>query len=361
MKAAIISLGSTSSKWTAEEMEKVFDSVDMINLKNIEVILGDKDVELLYNGQPFPTYDCVYVKGSFRYAPLLRSITTILTAKGVYCPLKPSVFTVVHDKLLTQLEMQRHKIPMPRTYITPTPEAAKEILERMNYPIIMKFPHGTQGKGVMVADSLASANSMMDALTALKQPFLLQEFIDTGGVDIRAIVIGDRVVAAYKRVAKEGEARANIHAGGHGENVELDAHTKKIAVEAAKSVGAEICGVDILEGGKGPVVLEINASPGLQGVTSTTKINVAEKIAKYLFAETSIRVKGKKNITSKEILSDLGIQKATQDIITSLDFRSKRILLPELVTKLTNFSEEKEYVINANQGKLEIKEFKLNE
>ncbi len=361
MKAAIISLGSKSSQWTAEEMRKYFKEVDEINLKDIEVILGDQRVELLYKGKQFGKYDCVYLKGSFRYAPFLRAVTTILSSKGTYMPLEASSFTIVHDKLLTQLEMQRNKIPMPRTYLTPTPEAAKEILESLNYPIIMKFPQGTQGKGVMVADSLASATSMMDALTALKQPFLIQEFVDTGGIDIRAIVIGNKVVASMKRVAKQGETRANIHAGGYGEACELDTYTKKIAIEAAKSVGAEICGVDILESSKGPVVIEINASPGLQGITAATKVNVAEKISKYLYDQTKIRVEGHKETGSKEILKDLGIHKATQDIVTNLDFRAKRILMPEVVTKLTNFKEDKDYIIKASEGKLEVKEFKLNE
>ena len=361
MKAALISLGSKSSQWTADEMRKYFKVVDIINLKDLEVTLGDERIELLYNGQPLEEYDCIYVKGSFRYAPFLRSITSILSSRGVYMPLQSYSFTVIHDKLLTQLELQKAKIPMPKTYLTPTPEAAKEILEKLNYPIIMKFPNGTQGKGVMVAESLPSATSMMDALTALKQPFLIQEFVDTGRVDIRAIVIGDKVVASMKRIAKEGEARANLHAGGHAEACELDAHTKKIAIEAAKSVGADICGVDILEGTKGPVVIEINASPGLQGITAATKINVAEKIAKYLYERSKQRTEGHKEIKSKEIMKELEITTANQNIITNLQFRSKRILLPEVITKMTKFKEENEYVIKAKEGKLEIKEFKLNE
>ncbi len=358
MKAAIISLGSKSSQWTAEEMRKYFKVVDDINLKDVEVTLGDERVELLYNGQPFENYDCVYIKGSFRYAPLLQSIATILSSKGIYTPLEPRSFTIAHDKLLTQLELQRNKIPMPITYITPTPDAAKEILEKINYPIIMKFPHGTQGKGVMVADSLQSAKTMMDALVALKQPFLIQEFVDTEGTDIRAIVIGDQVVTSMKRVAEKGEARANLHAGGKGMSCELDSFTKKIAVQAAKSLGANICGVDILESTKGPVVIEINASPGLQGITEITKVNVAQKIAKYLYEEAKKKHEHKKSQTSKELIEQLD-SSVQQNIISSLQFRAKRILLPEVITKMTKFKEDTEYVIAAKKGKLEIKEFKL--
>ena len=109
-----------------------------------------------------------------------------------------------------------------------------EVLKKVNYPIIMKFPKGTQGKGVMVADSFAGASSLLDALDFLKQPFIIQEFIETDGSDVRAIVIGDKVVASMARRAKEDEKRANIHAGGKGEAITLDSHTKKIAIDTAK-------------------------------------------------------------------------------------------------------------------------------
>jgi len=213
MRAALISLGSKSSEWTAEAMRKHFDEVDELDLKDMEINISGKKSEVLYQGKPIINYDCIFAKGSFRYAPLLRSLTSLLKNK-CYMPLSASSFTIGHDKLLTQLRLQKHNIPMPKTYLAATTYAAKQILEKVNYPIIMKFPQGTQGKGVLVADSYASASSMLDALTALNQPFLIQEFVDTGGTDVRAIVVGDKVVAAMKRKADIKEARANIHAGG---------------------------------------------------------------------------------------------------------------------------------------------------
>ncbi len=244
MRAAIISLESKSSIMTADAMKKYFDSVDSINIKNVEVTLGSKGLSVLYNDKPLQKYDCIYAKGSFRYAPLLRSITTAFY-DSVYMPLKPNAFTVGHDKLLTHLALQYYKIPMPNTYVISTSSAAKKILKEIKYPVILKFPHGTQGKGVMFAESYAAASSMLDAIDTLKQPFLIQEYVETEGADIRAIVVGDRVVAAMKRKAEGEEKRANIHAGGKGEALVLDAHTKKIAVSTAKAIGAEVCAVDI--------------------------------------------------------------------------------------------------------------------
>ena len=357
MKAALISLGSVSSQWTADAMKKHFESVDTLNLNRIEVSIG-KEIEILYVGKPLPSYDCIYAKGSFRYAAILTAITSIWY-KNAYMPLKPRSFDIGHDKFLTQIALNQRKVPMPTTYIFPSLEAARKILEKVNYPIIMKFPQGTQGRGVMFADSYASASSILDALASLKQPLLIQEYIDTQGTDIRAIVVGERVVAAMKRTAVKGEERANIHAGGSGKPAQLDTYTKNIAVEAAKAAGAEICGVDILESNKGPLVIEVNISPGLQGITATTKIDVASEIAKYLAARTSdIKESGRKSGTSR-ILDDLGIEKtatsqAEKQIIMNLDFRAERILLPKVVTGITRFAEKDDIIIRAEKGKLTV-------
>jgi|TARA_B100001964_G_scaffold245262_1_gene331104 ribosomal protein S6--L-glutamate ligase len=361
MKAALISLGSKSSEMTLEAMRKYFDAVDSINIKSMEVTLGSKGLSILYDSKPLQKYDCVYAKGSFRYAPLLRSITTSLYG-NTYMPIKPNTFTIAHDKLLTHLALQYYKIPMPNTYVLSTIGAAKKILKDLKYPIILKFPHGTQGKGVMFADSFAAASSMLDAIETLKQPFLIQEYIETEGSDIRAIVVGDKVVAAMKRKAAGEEKRANIHAGGKGEPLILDAHAKKIAVDTAKSIGAEICAVDILETAKGPSVIEANISPGLQGITSVTKIDVTDKIAKYLYEKTKeFSEKGKTTETSR-MFTDLGVGKAgksdtEQQIVTNLDFRSERILLPKIITKLAKFDEKEDVVIKARKGKVSVEKY----
>jgi len=360
MKAALMSLGSKSSVMTLEAMNKYFDVVDDINLKNLEVTLGKK-LSILYNGEQLKKYDCVYAKGSFRYAPLLRSITTALY-DTTYMPIKPNTFTIGHDKLLTHLALQYYKVPMPETYVVSSIDAAKKILKQVKYPIILKFPHGTQGKGVMFAESFAAASSMLDAIETLKNPFLIQEYIETEGSDIRAIVVGDKVVASMKRKAVREEKRANIHAGGKGEPIVLDAYAKKIAVNTAKSIGAEICAVDILETVKEPMVIEANLSPGLQGITSVTKIDVADKIAKYLYDKTKEFVeKGKKTETSK-MFEDLKVSstikdKAEQQIVTNLDFRSDRILLPKIVSTMSKFDEEDEVVIKAKKGKITLEKY----
>jgi len=353
MKAALISLGSVSSKWTAEAMKSYFTKTDHLDLTKIEV-RTDKKLEILYSGKQLPAYDCIYAKGSFRYAAVLRSIAMAFE-KTAYTPIKPETFEIGHDKLITHLVLQQNNIPMPRTYLSPSPKAADEILKTINYPIVIKLPQGTGGKGVMFADSHASASSLMDTLVKLNQPFIIQEYIETEGVDVRAFVIGSKVAASYKRRAVEGEKRANIHSGGRAEKYEPSSEVKQLAVETAEAVHADICAVDILEGPKGPLVIEFNLSPGLQGITEATKINVAEKIAKYLYERTKSRFTEKKSKEATKLIQDMGLG---ENICDTLDFRSGRILLPEVVTKLTKFNEKDEVIIDAKEKELRIRKLK---
>ncbi len=345
---------------TIEAMMKYFDQAEAIQLKKIEVRLG-KESGIFYEGKPLENYDCVYVKGSFRYANLLCSVASMLEGRIPYMPLPSNTFTVVHNKLLTHLVLQQHNIPMPRTYITPSADEAKELLKNASYPLVMKFPEGTQGKGVMFADSFSSASSLLDALGVLNQPFIIQEYIETGGSDIRALVVGEKVVAAMRRQAQKEEKRANIHAGGKGEPITLDWEVCKIAVATAKALKADICGVDILEGPLGPLVIEANISPGLQGLTEVTKINVADEIARFLQRKTQEALSTYNNVAAKEILKEISLnpeseQKAGQEVISELIFRGERILLPEWVNKISKFDSLKEYVIRAKKGKVEIEE-----
>jgi ribosomal protein S6--L-glutamate ligase len=352
-------MGSISSKWVVQAMKKYFEKVDAINIRNLEVNIQSKEYKILYGGEPLEEYDCIYCKGSHRYASVLRSITHALQNK-VYMPLIPSSFTIGHDKLLTHLKLSDAKIPMPTTYLASSTDAAKKLLQKVNYPIIMKFPQGTHGKGVMFADSYESASSMLDALAVLNQPFLVQEYVETGGVDTRAIVVGNKVVAAMRRKAVQGEKRANIHAGGKGEAAELDAHAKKIAVQTTQALGIDIGAVDLLEGPRGPLVIEVNLSPGLQGITKATKVDVADITAKYLARRTKDFMKAGQSTEAEQVMKDLGLAKAEtqgKQIVSGLDFRGERILLPEVITKITKFNEKDDYVIKADKGCLAIEEF----
>ena len=294
MRLAIISLGGTSSELIGKEAKGFFDHVDLLDIRKIEVTAGPKELEILYEKKPLKEYDCVYIRGSFNYSLLQRSLTSILQNKNTYMPFQPDTFTIAHDKFLTILALQKAGVKVPKTYLTATMKAAKKMLEEVHFPIIMKVPSGSQGKGVMSADSLASARSMLDTLESLKQPVILQEYIETDATDIRAIVTGKKVVASMKRKGRAGEIRSNIHQGGIGVAYELDYDAENVALKSAKAVNADICGVDMLESVRGNMVIEVNLSPGLRGIMNATKKNVANSIAEFLHKQT-VELKGKEN------------------------------------------------------------------
>ena len=356
LKAAVISLGSVSSDMLVEKLKEHFDHVEHIDLKQTEIRLGKSDFTVLYKGKPLEKFDCIYVKGSFRYVDLLTSIVTILH-KETYIPTRPDSFNVCHDKLLTHLALQEHKVPNPQTYLFSSVSAAKAVLQTLQYPIVMKLPHGTHGKGVIFADSPESASSMLDTLHTLKQPFIVQEYIETGGVDIRAIVVGDEVAACMQRKAALGEKRANIHAGGSGEAIQLDEKAKKIAVAAAQAVGCDICAIDILKGPKGYTVLEVNISPGLQGITRVTGLDVAGKLAKFLHDKTVAFKAEKASQSVGAVKKELGLEGKPDvtEVIAHPDFRGERLLVPEIASQLAQFKATEDLVFKAQKGKIVIK------
>ena len=354
MRLAIISLGGASSELIGKEAGNFFSSVDLLDIRKIEIAAGSKESEILYEKNPLKEYDCVYIRGSFNYALLQRSLTFILQSKNVFMPFNPDTFTIAHDKFLTTLSLQKAGVKIPKTYLAATMKAAKKLLEEVNFPIIMKVPTGTQGKGVMSADSLASARSMLDTLESLRQPVILQEYIETDATDMRAIVAGKKVIASMKRKGMAGEIRSNIHQGGIGIEYELDYDTENIAVKAAKAVNAEICGVDILESVKGNVVIEVNLSPGLRGIMNATKKNVAKSIAEYLFKKTVEFKKTEKDKECNEIMKGIKA-KIDKEVLTNLEIKAGKIRLPELMTKMSRFEEGEEVVLVAENGKIEIK------
>ena len=299
MNIAIISLNGRSSKALAESCKRWFEPVDALSLKLFEVHLKDGEHVLTYNEEPLKEYDCVYIRGSYKYAMIQKAIANYFNKKS-YMPIKPEAFAIGHDKFLTLLELQKAKIPVPKTYYVPNKKLAKGLLDKVEFPIIIKVQEGTHGKGVMIAESKKSAIAMLDTLESLKKPYIIQEFVETKDTsDIRAIVCMDKVLASYKRVANSEDFRSNIHSGGKREVHDLTKEEEKIAINSAKCVGVEICGVDILNS-KTPSVIEINLSPSLCGIEGVSHINVVNEVARSLYKQTlKFKDKQEKRIKKK--------------------------------------------------------------
>ncbi len=352
LKAAIIGLNSESSKWIHEELKKRFDKADFYNLKQLFISFNHKERSMIYKNKVLDQYDVVYIRGSYKYKDFLSSIAAMI--KG-YTPIAPEGFQIMHNKLLTHIYLEQKGIPMPKTFVAPTITQAKEILKDIKYPVMIKFLEGTQGKGVVFLESYAAASSFLDSLEKEKQ-FIIQEHIDSNGEDIRVIVAGETVIAAMKRKAAPMEMRSNYHAGGSVHKVEVTPEMEKIAINAAKAVKADICGVDILETELGPLVIEVNASPGLQGITQATNINVAEKIANYLYEKALTLKKQERDIEARKILNELN-QDNNKELILNLQLKAGKIVLPTIVSKITKFKDDEEVIISMNNKELTIKKF----
>lgn len=285
MKIGIISLGGESSLALSESCKRYFSEVDCLDLRHFEIRLTDEGIKVIYLKEDLTEYDCLYVRGSHRYGLIQRAITRELSKK-VYMPIASKAFALGHDKFLTLLELQKNGVPIPKTHYAATTKFAKKLLEEISYPVIMKVPSGTHGKGVMIAESKKSANAILDMLDDFKRPYIIQEFVPTENTsDIRAIVVGGEVIAAYERVANEGDFRANVHAGGTRKEHKLTKEERKLAIKSAKSIRAEICGVDILNS-KQPSVIEVNLSPSLHSVKEVSGVDVLDVIAKFLHDQT---------------------------------------------------------------------------
>jgi ribosomal protein S6--L-glutamate ligase len=181
------------------------------------------------------------------------------------------------DKLRALQLLSRFGIDIPRTVMCRYRDEVPQAVEQVGgLPCIIKLTRGTQGVGVMIASSMAEVEGMLDTLWDLGQEILLQEFVqESRGRDVRALVIGDRVVAAMRRQAKTGEFRSNIHRGGEGKAVQLDRDYSEAAVKAARVIGLEVAGVDMLESRTGPKIMEVNSSPGFEGLEAATGVDIA--------------------------------------------------------------------------------------
>ncbi len=353
VRLGIISLGSISTQMVVDEAKNYFDEVDMIDIRKIEIKV-DRKTTVLYDGEPLKDYDCFYMKGSYKYANMLYGLTEIFKDKS-FIPIDANAHIIAHNKFMTHLNFSSEKnLKMPGTYFAAKVTGSKAFLKTLNYPIILKFPTGTHGKGVIFAESSQSAISMVDALDVFKQPVLIQDYINIKS-DIRIIVAGNKIVGSMKRHAAGGEIRANAHQGGDAEAYIPTPEIKVMAIEAAKKIKAGICAIDIIESDYGPLILEVNSSPGLQKITEVTKKNIAKEIAIYLYEETKKRTNTKEKVTSRSVMSSIGIEEiGVREFETELKVNADRIILPDFAYKMSKFKEGEDISIKITENKIEI-------
>jgi len=246
--------------------------------------IASRRPEVYYNGEKLVGYDAVIPRIGASITFYGMAVLRQFEMQGVY-PLNESVaIGRSRDKLRSMQLLARDGIGLPVTTFAHDPKQTEEVLELAGgAPVVIKLLEGTQGIGVVLADTKRSAKSVVEAFRGAGVNILLQEFIkEAGGTDIRAIVVGGRVVAAMKRTGVEGDFRSNLHRGGSAELIKLSPEERSTAIRSAKAMGLNVCGVDMLRANHGPVVMEVNSSPGLEGVEKATGLDIAGKIIEYI-------------------------------------------------------------------------------
>lgn len=267
-----------------EAAEERGHELRIVNTLRCYMNIASRRPEIYYNGEKLEGYDAVIPRIGASVTFYGLAVLRQFEMMGVY-PLNESVaIGRSRDKLRSMQLLARDGIGLPVTTFAHDPSQTAEVLELAGgAPIVIKLLEGTQGIGVVLADTNRSAKSVVEAFRGAKVNILLQEFIkEAGGTDIRAIVVGGKVIAAMKRTGAEGDFRSNLHRGGSAQLIKLSPEERATAVRAAKSMGLNVCGVDMLRANHGPVVMEVNSSPGLEGVENATGLDVAGKIIEYL-------------------------------------------------------------------------------
>jgi ribosomal protein S6--L-glutamate ligase len=259
----------------------------VIDTLRCTMVMGPDGSRLLYRGVSVEGLSAVIPRIGASITAYGMQVVNHLDAMGVPVVNPASAIARSRDKVRCLQLLAAANVAVPRTVMASDTSHIARLVEAIGgLPCIIKLLRGTQGVGVMIATTMSEARSIVDTFTSLGQEICLQEFIaESSGRDVRALVVGDRVVGAMRRQARAGEFRSNIHRGGEGSPITLDGAFTKTALEAARLVGLEICGVDMLEGRDGPRVMELNSSPGFEGLERATKQDIATEMVRYALSK----------------------------------------------------------------------------
>ncbi|MBA2566080.1 MAG: 30S ribosomal protein S6--L-glutamate ligase [Gemmatimonadetes bacterium] len=251
--------------------------------------MGKRSPRIWYQGRELRQIDVVLPRFGPSMSAYGVAVVNQFELMGVPVVNAHHAIARARDKLLSLQFLTRHGIDIPRTVVARNPSHLRQSLAEVGGPpVVLKLVHGTHGVGVMLAESQQALESVLDTLWSLGHNILIQEFVaEARGRDLRALVVGDRVVAAMRRQARLGEFRSNIHRGGRGTGVTLEPPFARVALEATRIMGLDVAGVDMLESATGPRVIEINASPGFEGLEQATGLDVASRLVE--FAEEHVR------------------------------------------------------------------------
>jgi len=286
MKIAMLARNANlySHKRLKEAAEQRGHSLDIIDTLKCYLNIRSNDSQLLYKGEPLEGYDAVIPRIGASVTFYGLAVLRQFEIMGTY-PLNESVaIGRSRDKLRSMQLLARKGIGLPDTTFAHESKFTEDIIETVGgAPVVIKLLEGTQGIGVVLADTDRSAKSMVEAFRGVNVNILVQRFVkEAGSSDVRAFVIGDKVVAAMMRTGADGDFRSNLHRGGSAKVIKLTPVERSTAQKAAKAMGLNVCGVDMLRANDGPVVMEVNSSPGLEGLENATGIDVASQVIEFM-------------------------------------------------------------------------------
>ena len=298
MRIAILSRGPDlySTRRLIEAAESRGHQVDVLNTTQFAVSMEEEYPDLYYQGEPVGDYDAVLPRIGSSITYFGTAVVRQFEQMDVFCVNSALGILNSRDKLRSLQILSKYDIGIPRTEFVSQRRDVLPAIERLGgAPVIIKLLEGTQGVGVILAETTQVAAAIVETLQSTKQDVLLQKFVaESRGKDVRALVVEDRVVAAMRRKAVGQEFRSNVHRGGSTEVVELDDKYERTAVRAAQILGLRVAGVDMLEGEDGPQIAEVNSSPGLEGIEGATGLDIAGSIIDFMsqyvrFPELDIR------------------------------------------------------------------------
>ncbi len=286
MRIAILSRNSKlySTRRLVEAAEKRGHEIIVLDHLKCVLVIEKNKPKVYYFGKEVTGLDAIIPRIGTSVTFYGTAVVRQFEQMQVFSSVESQALVRSRDKLRCLQLLAREGIGMPKTAFASTPKNVDIVLDQVGgVPVVIKLLEGTQGIGVILAETQKSAKSVIESFLSLKANILVQEFIkEAGGADIRAFIVDGKVVGAMKRQGLPGEFRSNLHRGGSAEVVELTKEERETAIKSAKKLGLAIAGVDMLRSSRGPLVMEVNASPGLEGIERATGIDIAEKIIEYV-------------------------------------------------------------------------------
>jgi ribosomal protein S6--L-glutamate ligase len=276
------SLYSTQSIVNAARIRNHY--VRVIDHMACDLVIESGKSKIFFNNQPINNVDAIIPRIGSTATSYGAAVIRQFESQGVFSTLHAEPLLKARDKLSCLQILGSHGIGVPKTVYVSNPYTMPFLLDQMApYPVVIKLVSGTQGMGVILAENKTNAESILEAFYTTKEKVILQKFIkEAKGADIRAFVVNGKVVGAMKRQARQGDFRSNLHRGGTAEIITLTKAEEQTALESVQILGLSIAGVDMLKTHQGPVVLEVNASPGLGGIEGTTGVDIAGEIIRFV-------------------------------------------------------------------------------